>query len=151
MLRTRRFRSGRRFQFALNEVNPALESLHGYPFAEERNYANSNAADVIADFRSAGAKTMQLLSNRTPEQLRRNARFEGYGSLTVHSLAHYLCSQRIREARILLSTFNGWLQPLSPKPLWAHPELSTKRPIEIRYVPKSAIQRNIQHFCPPGH
>jgi hypothetical protein len=81
-----------RFQRALNEVNPPLESLDGYRFAKDRDYASSNAAEVIADFRTARAKTMQFLSNLTPEQLSRTAQFEGYGSLTVHSLAHYLCS-----------------------------------------------------------
>jgi hypothetical protein len=81
-----------RFRRALNEVNPMLASLDGYLFAKERNYADSNAADVIADFRSARAKTLQLLSSLIPEQLSRTARFEGYGPLTIHSLAHYLCS-----------------------------------------------------------
>ena len=64
-----------RFQRALTEVNPELESLDGYLFAKERDYANSKAVDVIVDFRAARAKTMQLLSNLTPEQLNRTAQF----------------------------------------------------------------------------
>ena len=33
-----------------------------------------------------------MLAEITPEQLRRRARFEGYGPLTFKSLIHYLCS-----------------------------------------------------------
>jgi hypothetical protein len=49
-----------RFQRALNEVNPPLESLDGYRFAKDRDYASSNAAEVIADFRTARAKTIAI-------------------------------------------------------------------------------------------
>jgi hypothetical protein len=81
-----------RFQRALDEVNSTLKSLDSYRFAKERDYASSNANVVIADFRKARAKTVQLLSNLTAEQFSRTAQFEGYGPLTVRSLAHYLCS-----------------------------------------------------------
>jgi hypothetical protein len=81
-----------RFQRALDEVNPTLESLDGYRLAKERDYANSNEADVSTAFRSGRAKTLQVLSTLTPEQFRRTAQFEGYGSLTVRGLAHDLCS-----------------------------------------------------------
>jgi len=37
-----------RFQRALHEANPTLESLEGYILARKRDYANANAADVFA-------------------------------------------------------------------------------------------------------
>jgi hypothetical protein len=81
-----------RLQRALSEDNPTLESLDGYALARERNYAAANAEDVLAAFRLGRAKTLQLISGLTPEQLRRTAVFEDYGPLTVRSLVHYLCS-----------------------------------------------------------
>jgi len=81
-----------RFQRALHETNPTLESLEGYILARKRDYANANAADVFAAFRNGRNKTIELLSELTPEQYKRTAMFEGYGLLTVQSLAHYLCS-----------------------------------------------------------
>ena len=81
-----------RFQRALGKDNPTLESLDGYSLARERNYAAANAADVLAAFRLGRAKTLQLISGLTAEQLRRTAVFEDYGPVTVRSLVHYLCS-----------------------------------------------------------
>ena len=38
------------------------------------------------------AKRGARVSRLTPEQLSRTGEFEGYGSLTVRGLVHYLCS-----------------------------------------------------------
>src|SRR5215510_885294 len=81
-----------RFQRTLHEVNPTLLSIDGEALAKERSYATSSESEVFAVFRAARAKTVQLLSGLTPEQLMRGAIFEGYGALTLRSLAHYLCS-----------------------------------------------------------
>jgi DinB superfamily len=81
-----------RFQRMLHEVNPTLLSIDGEALAKKRSYATSSASEVFAVFRAARAKTVQLLSGLTPEQFMRAAVFEGYGALTLRSLAHYLCS-----------------------------------------------------------
>jgi hypothetical protein len=81
-----------RFRRTLNEINPTLLSVDGAALAKERSYATSSASEVFAVFRAARAKTVQLLSGLTPEQFMRAAVFEGYGALTLRSLAHYLCS-----------------------------------------------------------
>jgi hypothetical protein len=82
----------KRFHRALNETDPALDSLDSYVIARQRHYSTANAAEVLATFRTARTDTVQLLSTLTPEQLARPAIFEGYGPLTVRGLAHYLCS-----------------------------------------------------------
>ena len=81
-----------RFARTLVEVNPVLESLDGYVLEKERHYADADAREVFAAFRSARAKTMGILAGLTPEALERTAEFEGYGALTLRSLVHYLCS-----------------------------------------------------------
>jgi hypothetical protein len=81
-----------RFQRILNEVNPTLVSIDGAALANERSYATSNESEVFAVFRAARAKTVRLLSGLSPEQFMRAGEFEGYGALTLRSLAHYLCS-----------------------------------------------------------
>jgi hypothetical protein len=81
-----------RFQRMLHEVNPTLLSIDGEALAKKRSYATSSASEVFAVFRAARAKTVQLLSGLTLEQFMRAAVFEGYGALTLRSLAHYLCS-----------------------------------------------------------
>jgi hypothetical protein len=81
-----------RFRRALEEDSPVLESLDGHRIAEERRYSEANAAEVLAAVRRGRAETVKLLGSLTPEQWDRTAVFEGYGPLTVRSLAHYLCS-----------------------------------------------------------
>ncbi len=81
-----------RFKRTLREDTPTLESLDGYVLSKERRYAEANASEVFAAIRGGRAETLRLLSNLTPEQCGRTAVFEGYGPLTVRSLANYLCS-----------------------------------------------------------
>jgi hypothetical protein len=47
---------------------------------------------MFAEFSIARMQTLELLKTVTPEQYTRTAVFEGYGPLTLKSLAHYLCS-----------------------------------------------------------
>jgi hypothetical protein len=81
-----------RLQRTLREDNPFLPAVDGDALAIEHSYASADAAIVLAEFRSARAHTIELLSQLTPEQLARPAEFEDYGALTLRSLIHYLCS-----------------------------------------------------------
>ncbi|HLW73616.1 MAG TPA: DinB family protein [Gammaproteobacteria bacterium] len=81
-----------RFKRTLDETNPTLPSLDTDALAQERNYSTLDAAEVLAAFRKARAKTLRLLSGLTPGQLARPAVFEGYGPVTLKGLIHYLCS-----------------------------------------------------------
>ena len=81
-----------RIQRTLNESHPTLASIDSETLAKERSYATSNAAEVFATFRTARAKTVELISGLSSEQLARTAVFEGYGALSLRSLVHYLCS-----------------------------------------------------------
>jgi DinB superfamily len=83
---------GVRFQRTLNESNPTLASIDTEGLARERAYGAANAAGTMADFRAARLKTVALLKSLEPEQFKRTAVFEGYGSVSMRSLVHYLCS-----------------------------------------------------------
>ena len=82
----------RRFQRTLAEIDPLLESLDTYALARERHYKERDGAEALAAFRQARSRTIKLLSTVQPEQWLRTARFDGYGSVTLHALVHYLCS-----------------------------------------------------------
>jgi hypothetical protein len=43
----------KRFHRALNETDPALDSLDSYVIARQRHYSTANAAEVLATFRTA--------------------------------------------------------------------------------------------------
>lgn len=81
-----------RFERALSENHPLLPSLDGEALAVRRDYANADARSVLADFRAARQRTVALIAALDERQLARTAEFEGYGTLTVRSLVHYLCS-----------------------------------------------------------
>ena len=81
-----------RFHRTLHESNPTLVSIESESLARERSYGTSNAAEALAAFRLARARTMDLISGLSPEQFARTATFEGYGALSLRSLVHYLCS-----------------------------------------------------------
>ena len=81
-----------RIQRMLNETNPLLESIDGERLAQARSYATANPVEVLGAFRRARAQTMDLISGLTPGQLARPGVFPGYGSLSLRSLVHYLCS-----------------------------------------------------------
>jgi hypothetical protein len=81
-----------RFNRTLTEFNPTLASIDGEALAKTRSYSTANADEVFAAFRDARAKTVALISGLRPEQFDRTAVFEGYGSLSLRSLVHYLCS-----------------------------------------------------------
>ena len=80
-----------RFQRTLDETNPILASVEGEILALERSYATSDATEVFADFRTARARTLELISSFSPGQLMRTAVFEG-SPTSLRGLVHYLCS-----------------------------------------------------------
>ncbi len=86
-----------RFHRMLNELNPTLSSIESESLAKERSYATSSASEALAGFRAARAKTVQLISELSPEQFERTAVFEGYGPLSLRSLVHYLCSHDMQH------------------------------------------------------
>ncbi|MGC1172272.1 DinB family protein [Polaromonas sp.] len=81
-----------RLQRTLDEDVPVLASLDGYLLAEQRNYQDASAAEVLSALAAARTRTLQMISALTPVELERRAVFEGYGELTMRSLVHYLCS-----------------------------------------------------------
>jgi hypothetical protein len=81
-----------RFRRILEEINPTLISIDSEALAKERSYATANAAEAFAVFRKARAETVQLISGLSEDQFSRAGVFEGYGPLSLRSLAHYLCS-----------------------------------------------------------
>jgi hypothetical protein len=80
-----------RFRRTLQEPNPELMTLDGESLARDRRYAAANAAKVFTAFRLARARTIELISKLSSQELARTAQFEGR-SLTLRSLVHYLCS-----------------------------------------------------------
>ena len=81
-----------RFQRTLDESHPFLPSVDGDSLAAQRSYATADATTVLAEFRTARAHTIELISGLTRDQFARTAQFEDYGALTLRSLVHYLCS-----------------------------------------------------------
>lgn len=81
-----------RLRRMLEEDRPLLVSLDSDALASERRYDTADAAGVLAEFRMARRRTIDIVSRLTPAQLARTAAFEGYGALTVRGLVHYLCS-----------------------------------------------------------
>ena len=81
-----------RFQRTLREDDPLLTALDTDALARDREYHKQDAARVLAEFRAARAKTLQMLRDLSAQQLARKAEFEGYGQTTLKGLIHYLCS-----------------------------------------------------------
>ena len=81
-----------RFRRTLAEIHPFLPGVDGDALVIDRSYATADAAVVLAEFQSARARTIELISGLTPAQFGRTAEFEDYGELTLRSLVHYLCS-----------------------------------------------------------
>ena len=76
----------------LHESNPTLASIDSERIAQERIYSDSNAAHALAAFRAARTETLNVIRRVGAAELARTGIFEGYGSLSLRSLIHYLCS-----------------------------------------------------------
>ncbi|HEY0766384.1 MAG TPA: DinB family protein [Steroidobacteraceae bacterium] len=81
-----------RIQRILNESHPVFATIDGETLGRERGYSKASATEALSAFRTARIHTMALLSRLTPQQFARTGVLEGYGPLTLRSLAHYLCS-----------------------------------------------------------
>lgn len=81
-----------RFRRTLEEHNPLLGSIDTEALARDRAYGSSDVEAAFADFRTARAETLALISGLTAAELARTAVFEGYGPVSLRSLIHYLCS-----------------------------------------------------------
>jgi DinB superfamily len=80
-----------RFNRVLQEERPVLPDIPGEPLAVERDYANADAAQVLAALRKARAETVSRVAGFTDVQLERVAMFEGTPT-TLRGLVHFLCS-----------------------------------------------------------
>jgi hypothetical protein len=76
----------------LAEDLPLLASIDTDALVVERRYGEADAAAVLADFRAARIRTLDLLAGLDAAQYARTAEFEGYGAVTLRGLVHYLCS-----------------------------------------------------------
>lgn len=81
-----------RIRRTLAESHPTLASIDTDALVRERAYARDEPARVLAAFRAARARTLEMLAGLSEAQWARSAVFEGYGPLTLRSLVHYLCS-----------------------------------------------------------
>ena len=81
-----------RLRRLLEEANPTLASLDSYVLAEERRYSDARPGEILATFRKARGETVATVQRLNDNQLRREGFFEGYGSVTVKSVIHFLCS-----------------------------------------------------------
>ena len=99
-----------RFRRTLDEQHPFLPGVDGDALAIERSYATSDATAVLEAFRVARTRTLELISQLTPQQFARTAEFEDYGNVTLRSLVHYLCShdqQHLAGLQWLLGQIEG--------------------------------------------
>ncbi|MBC3862421.1 DinB family protein [Undibacterium jejuense] len=76
----------------LNEDKPVLVSIDSYQMARHRKYPDAQIHDIFSAFRDARKMTVNLLESLTENQWRRSGFFDGYGSVTVEGLMHFLCS-----------------------------------------------------------
>jgi hypothetical protein len=81
-----------RFRRTLAEEQPRLPSIDSETVAQQRNYAGADSARVLEEIRAARAETVALLRGLDAVRFERRADFEGYGSVTLRGLVHFLCS-----------------------------------------------------------
>ena len=81
-----------RIRAVLSGSNPTLASLEGYQLATERKYKDTDVHQAIAEFKIEREKTLALLSGINDDQWDLTGYFEGYGTVTLKALVHFLCS-----------------------------------------------------------
>lgn len=100
----------KRIETVLHTKNPTLTSIEGYELAIERNYKNENLAETISSFQSAREETILMIKNIEDSQWNRIAYFDGYGTITLRALIHFLCShdlEHLASLRWLLGKLEG--------------------------------------------
>ena len=81
-----------RFRRTLDETSPFLPSIDSEPIAKARNYGAADVTQVFASFSAARAETLAMLRSLDSASFDRPAEFEGYGTVTLRGLVHFLCS-----------------------------------------------------------
>ena len=81
-----------RFARLLAEEFPVLAAIDGDALVIELDYAHADPAQALAAFARARGQTCALLAILSPEQLARRGQFDGYGTVTVRGLIHFLAS-----------------------------------------------------------
>jgi hypothetical protein len=76
----------------LAEDNPDLPSIDTYELVKTRDYDRTGVKAALAAFSAGRQGTMRLIDGIAPQDLSRTGAFEGYGSVTLQGLIHYLCS-----------------------------------------------------------
>jgi hypothetical protein len=81
-----------RFRRVLEEECPQLASIDTDALTAARAYDRTDMDAAFAAFAAARHKTLDLLCDLSPANLRRRGFFDGYGSVTFGSLIFYLSS-----------------------------------------------------------
>lgn len=81
-----------RIRRILNEDTPFLPFIDGEALALQRGYAMESGPAALATFRAARARTIEAITGLSPDQLARRGVMEGYGTLSLRGLLHYLSS-----------------------------------------------------------
>lgn len=94
----------------LNEDRPWLPALDRQRSGAARGHDLVHADAVLGEFRSARARTVQLIAALDEAQLQRSAEFEGVGPVTLRGLVHLLCShdqQHLAGLQWLLARYDA--------------------------------------------
>jgi len=105
-----------RLRRMLETESPLLESIDSYEVAKQRRYGEADPEAVFAAIRAAREQTLHIIRPLSAKQLARTGEFEGYGTLTVKSLIHYLCShdqQHLSGLQWLLGKIDGEVSMVS--------------------------------------
>jgi hypothetical protein len=81
-----------RIRRMLEEEFPDLVSLDSYALARDREYERRDPLEALNGFAQARARTLDVLSRVTPNQLQRRATFGEYGQVSLQGLVHFLSS-----------------------------------------------------------
>lgn len=81
-----------RIQRIVDEIEPSLSSIDGYALAQSRHYAAADPEAVFTTIRLARKKTLSMIHNLNQVDLERKGILEGYGSISLCGLIHFLCS-----------------------------------------------------------
>jgi DinB superfamily len=80
-----------RFHRTRLELAPVLADLPGETMARERHYASADPLAALREFAAARAQTVDTIRGFTPDELNREAIFEGRRT-TLAGLVHFLSS-----------------------------------------------------------
>ena len=90
--------------------NPTLASIEGYDLAVQHNYKDARLTEVIDAFHTAREKTIEIIKTIEDQQWNNTGYFDGYGTITLRALIHFLCShdlEHLASLRWLLGKMEG--------------------------------------------